>query len=165
MIGISELGSSEEVALFNPAFLARLLRAAIASHERDAASGMPVALAFLVLPLVLHKPTREDLPAKASSQMQKWIREHPRHLATLDGHVLGMRPFVSAAIRFGLRHGVLTTSSGTLGAGELQRRSPRLAAAETSEIDDCVRVSSFLGRWFARQPDAATLLALWGLKP
>lgn len=165
MIGISEVSSSEELALFNPAFLARLLRSAVASHEKDAARGMSVSSAYLLLPLVLHKPTRDDLPAKSSSQMQKWIREHPRHLARLDGHVLGMRPFVSVAVRFGLQHGVLTTREGALGAGALERRSPLVAAAETSEIADCLRVASFLGRWFARQPDAATLLAIWGLKP
>lgn len=82
MISILDVGSSEEVALFNPAFLARLLHAAVNDYERSAAKAMPVPLAFLLIPLVLHKPTRADLPTHASSQMQTWIREHPRALPT-----------------------------------------------------------------------------------
>ena len=165
MIIMSDVGSSEEVALFNAAFLSRLLHSSVRSFDPAGARGMPVALAFLLLPLVLHKPTRDDLPSNAASQMQTWIRDHPRHVSQLEGHVLGMRPFVSMAVRFGLRHGVLTSEGGSLGAGTLRRRTAALGKDETPEIVHCVQVASFLGRWFARQPDAATLLAIWGLKP
>jgi hypothetical protein len=162
---ILDVGSSEEVALFNPAFLARLLRAAVNDYGRAEARDMPVPLAFLLIPLVLHKATRDDLPTYASSQMQKWIREHPRHLAQLDARVLGMRSFIGLAVRFGVQHGVLTSADGAIGAGNVKRRPAGHAVLESAEVDDCLLVASFLGRWFARQPDTATLLALWGLQP
>ncbi len=165
MISILDVGSSEEVALFNPAFLARLLHAAASDYEKAVERAMPVALAFLAVPLVLHKPTRDDLPTHASSQMQAWIREHPRHMARLDARVVGMRPFIGVAVRFGLQHGVLTSADGRLGAGTVKRRPRGHAALESAEVHDCLRVAGFLGRWFARQPDTATLLALWGLQP
>lgn len=165
MTSILEVGSSEEVALFNPAFLARLLRSAVNDYEKAAARGMPAPLAFLLIPLLLHKPTRDDLPTHASSQMQTWIREHPRHLAQLDARVLGMRPFIGVAVRFGVQHGVLTSADGSIGVGTVKRRPRGHAELESAEVDDCLRVASFLGRWFARQPDTATLLALWGLQP
>lgn len=165
MTSILDVGSSEEVALFNPAFLTRLLRSAVNDYQRAQARDMPVPLAFLLIPLVLHKPTRHDLPTHASSQMQTWIREHPRHLAQLDVRVRGMRPFIGLAVGFGLQHGVLTSADGAIGAGTVKRRPRGHAELESSEVDDCLRVASFLGRWFARQPDTATLLALWGLQP
>lgn len=165
MTSILDVGSSEEVALFNPAFLARLLYAAASDYERAAERAMPVASAFLAVPLVLHKPTRDDLPTHASSQMQAWIREHPRHMVRLDTRVVGMRPFVGVAVRFGVRHGVLTSADGGLGAGRVKRRPRGHTELESAEVQTCLRVASFLGRWFARQPDTATLLALWGLQP
>jgi hypothetical protein len=163
--GIVDVGSSEEVALFNPAFLARILHAAASDYEKAVGRGMPVALAFLAVPLMLHKPTREDLPTHASSQMQAWIREHPRHMARLDTRVVGMRPFVGVAVRFGVQHGVLTSADGRLGAGSVKRRPRGHAELESAEVHTCLHVASLLGRWFARQPDTATLLALWGLQP
>ena len=165
MTSIIDVGSSEEVALFNPAFLARLLSAAASNYEKAVERAMPVPLAFLIVPLVLHKPTRDDLPANASSQMQAWIREHPRHMAGLDMRVIGMRPFVGMAIRFGLQHGVLTSNNGRIGTGQLRRRPRGHAEIESTEVRTCLRVAGFLGRWFSRQPDDATALALWGLRP
>lgn len=165
MTGILDVGSSEEVALFNPAFLARTLLATVNDYERAAARAMPVPLAFLAIPLVLHRPTRNDLPTHASSQMQTWIREHPRHMAQLDRRVLGMRPFIGLAVRFGVQHGVLTSADGHVGAGTVRRRPRGYSDLESAEVHDCLRVASFLGRWFARQADTATLLALWGLQP
>ena len=160
-----DVGSSEEVALFNPAFLTRLLHAAASDYEKAVERAMPVALAFLAVPLVLHKPTRDDLPTHASSQMQAWIREHPRHMARLDARVVAMRPFIGVAVRFGLQHGVLTSADGRLGAGTVKRRPRGHAELESAEVQTCLRAAGFLGRWFARQPDTATLLALWGLQP
>lgn len=165
MTSILDVGSSEEVALFNPAFLARLIRDAVNDYGEDARQNMPVSLAFLLVPLVLHKPTRDDLPTVASSQMQTWIREHPRHLAQLGTRVIGMRSFVGLAIRFGLHHGVLTSEDGRIGSGSVKRRPRGYNESESLEVQECLRASRFLGRWCARQSDAATLLAVWGLRP
>lgn len=165
MTSLLDIGSSEEVALFNSAFLARVLHAAVVDYGRDSERYMPTSLAFLLMPLVLHKPTRDDLPTTASAQMQKWIREHPRHLAQLETRVIGIRSFVGLAINFGLRHGVLTSADGRLGPGLVKRRPRGFGDAESSEVQECLQVSRFLGRWFTRQTDSATLLALWGLRP
>jgi hypothetical protein len=162
---ILDIGSSEELALFNPAFLARVLRDAVSDYGSESRQNMPVPVAFLLVPLALHKPTRDDLPTHASSQMQMWIREHPRHMAQLGTRVVGMRSFVGVAIRFGIHHGVLTSEDGRIGAGSVKRRPRGYNESESIEVRECLRAAKFLGRWFARQPDVATLLALWGLRP
>jgi hypothetical protein len=165
MTNILDIGSSEEVALFNPAFLARILREAAGDYEKESSEDIPLPLTFLLVPLVLHKATRDDLPTLASSQMQTWIREHPRHLAQLGTRVIGMRSFVGLAIRFGLHHGVLTSEDGRIGAGSVKRRPRGYNEDESVEVLMCMRAARFVGRWFGRQPDAATLLAIWGLRP
>ena len=165
MSGLADVASTEEVALFNPAFLVALLHGALTDYEKATERGMAPHLPFLLLPLALHRPTRADLPVLASAQMHKWIRENPRHLVGLDARVVGLRPFVGMAVRFGATHGVIDVRRADLRAGILNRRPIGFAAAETEDVKGCSSAARFLGRWFARQPDSATLLALWGLRP
>jgi hypothetical protein len=160
-----EAGSAEEIALFNPAFISRLLHGTVNEYTQVRVPGMPVPLAFLATPLVLHLPTRNDLPNNAATQMQGWIREHPRHLARVAQNVIALRSFTGMALRFAITHGVLVSDDGLLRPGGLRRKPRGFDQQETAEIAECIRAGRFIGRWFARQPDAATLLAWWGVSP
>ena len=133
----ADFASTEEVALFNPAFLAVLLHASTRDYEKVAGDGMPFILPYLILPLTLHKPTRQDLPTTAAAQMQKWIRENPRHLVNLDQRTVGLRPFVSAAMRLALIHRVVHSEGGLLKAGTLKRRRKGAARTESEEVESC----------------------------
>ena len=153
----------EEDALFNPAFLALLVRAAAADHARRSNGyGLPVILAYVVTPLALHGPTRRSLPSNVTAQMGEWVRAHPEALVGLSDRVRALRPLVSAGLQFGLAHGVLTAADGHLDAGAVRRR-PR-GMARSDDVDSCIAKAGFLGRWFAEQPDAATAMAWWGLR-
>jgi hypothetical protein len=59
----------------------------------------------------------------------------------------------------------LTSEGGRIGAGQLRRRPRGFSESESNEVQECLRTAKFVGRWFARQPDVSTLLALWGLRP
>lgn len=154
----------EELALFNAAFLALLVRRAADEHERRS-GGHPLSamLVYLVLPLALHGPTRRQLPRNVTSQMGEWIRAHPDAAAGLGERVRALGPLVSAALRLGLTHGLLTSDAGALRANSLPRR-PR-GMSRSAEVDECIDKAGFLGRWFSEQPDPVTTLALWGLRP
>ena len=56
--------------LLNPAFDGLLLYRAVAGYEQENEGGMPFELAFMVLPFVLHQPTRKRLPAIALAALQ-----------------------------------------------------------------------------------------------
>lgn len=165
MSTLSEISASDEMALFNPAFLAILLHAAISEHEKVAGRGIEVHLPFLLVPLALHQPTRMDLPSKSTAQMQKWIRENPRHISGLHKRAVSLRPFVAIAIRFASLRGVIRVEGTLLREGALKRRPRGYADQETDDARACQKAARFLGRWFGRQPDPATLLAIWGLRP
>ena len=153
----------EEEALFNPAFLASLIRSGAADYEhRSGGRTLPVALAYLIVPLALHGPTRRALPSNVTAQMGEWIQAHPEAVFGLGDRARALRPLVSAGVRLGLRHGLLVGDAGTLTAQALPRR-PR-GMSRTDEVDACVAKAGFLGRWFSEQPDADTVLALWGLR-
>lgn len=163
-ITVTDTRPVEELALFNAAFLALLARRAADEHvRRSGGRPLPTVLAYLALPLALHGPTRRTLPSNVTAQMGEWIRSHPEAAAGLGGRARALRPLVSAGLRLGLAHGLLTADAGTVRANALRRR-PR-GMARSVEVDECVDKAGFLGRWFSEQPDPVTALALWGLRP
>ena len=163
-VTVSETRPVEEQALFNAAFLALIIRRAAEEHEQRASGRfLPVMLAYLVAPLALHGPTRRQLPTHVTTQMGEWIRSHPEASAGLDVRARALRPLVSAGLTMGLRHGLVAGDDGALRA-LVARRRPR-GMARSAEVDACIDKAGFLGRWFAEQPDALTVLALWGLRP
>jgi Family of unknown function (DUF6521) len=153
----------EEEALFNPAFLGLLLRESAAQFEaRSGGRALPVLLAYLTIPVALHGPTRQTLPRQVSARMGEWVRAHPALLSDLPVRALSLRPLVSAAACFALRHGLLEAKDGELRAGKLKRRPPGMP--KSAEVDDCLSRAGFLGRWFSEQVDPTTTLAIWGLR-
>lgn len=154
----------EESALFNPAFLAALLNTAAREHGRRSGSrALPLAYAYLIPTLSLHRPTRDALPTSVSTQMAVWTQGNPLLLSDLPSRVQAMRPLVSDACCLALSHGVLTSDGQGFTAGRLRRRSR--AVSITADSQQCSDRASFLGRWFADQSDVATTLAMWGLRP
>lgn len=155
---------SETSTLFNPAFCAVLLNKACTEYESKAESAMPVTFAFLILPSALHKPTREALPGTTGAAMWGWLRDNPVLLMDFADRVRTFRPFTAAAITYGLRSTALNGSTGSIGAGSLNRRPRTLFPTE--DWSACVKAAEFLGRWFAgANTDEATTLAHWGVKP
>lgn len=149
----------EEIALFNPAFLALMAWRAAENHEsRSGGRPLPTLLCYLVMPLALHA-----LPSNVTAQMGEWIRSHPEAIADLGRRARALRPMVSAGLRLGIGYGLLVADDGALKAIALGRR-PR-GMPRSAEVDGCIDKAGFLGRWFSGQPDPITTLALWGLRP
>jgi len=69
----------DEANLFNPAFCGLLLFEAFKGYASTFEDGMPFPSSFLVLPLVLHKRTRELVPSRisASNGLANWTVDHP----------------------------------------------------------------------------------------
>lgn len=163
-VNVADTRPIEEEALFNPAFLALMIRHAAEEHEQRAEGRLlPAMLTYLALPLALHGPTRRQLPTHVTTQMGEWIRGHPDASVGLDVRASVLRPLVSSGLSLGLRHGLVVGEHGALRALALPRR-PR-GMVRSDEVDSCINKAGFLGRWFAEQPDALTVLALWGLRP
>lgn len=156
----------EEAALLNPAFCATVLTTALDGYVEHAPSGMSFPLAFLVLPLVLHKQTREALPSTVRTSMAAWIESHSEARIGLAERVRALAPFTREALLFGSTHRVLGFSeSGRLAVlGDLSgvRKYSRTTSAETRA---CIEKGLFVGRWFAAAGSEQTILSLWGVRP
>lgn len=157
-------GSHEERALFNPALLAVLSFEAARAHKSESGFGLSASILYLLLPLTLHEHARKQLPRRASAQMLAWVQRQPLLVSSMPGWVEGLKPFVSSGLRLAMASGVLEVNqAGRILPGSIRTRRPRLDLGV--EVEDCRKTARFLGRWFGRQPDLATVLSIWGFQP
>lgn len=146
-----------EATLLNPALLAVLLAAAAEDYDTPTA-GMPWPLAFLVLPLVLHRPTRDALPRDTRTHLSTWIRREPVLRAGFPERAAAMVPRTREGLRFGLRAGVLGIDGANL-IGHLTSEPP------PGELRQLIRSARLVGRWLAKSDQPSTPFALLGVAP
>ncbi len=149
--------SRVEATLVNPALLATLMAQAARMYERDS-EPMSWALAFLVPPIVLHRPTRNALPRDTRTHLSTWVSREPVLRAGFPERAIAMGPLVREGMRFGLRHGVLTTSGGRIHGVALDPAPP-------GELRTLLRTAGLVGRWFAKTDQPSTVFALLGVRP
>ncbi len=154
----------EEARLLNPAFLGLLVRSAAAGYKETSGKGIPMELAFVALPVTLHKTTREALPRSVRTSLATWLMASPQCRIGFAERARGLAPFVREAILFGAAHGLLDVADGgqLVPCSRLEEMAAYLHTA-TDEARECVRRAEFLGRWFGGAGTPATILALWGV--
>jgi len=145
-----------EATLLNPALLAVLLAAAARDYEPEA--GMAWPLAFLVLPVVLHRPTRNALPRDTRTHLSTWVRREPLLRAGFPERAAAMVPRTREGIRFGLRAGILTINGGNVLGHLTEDPAP-------GELRQLVRAARLVGRWLAKSDQPSTPFALLGVAP
>ena len=154
----------DEVArLFNPAFWALLVREAIKGYTAGEREGIELGLLFLILPIVLHGRTRGALPTNPATHLQAWLEDNPDVQVGLARRIEAVAPHTREAVVYALQYEALSVGESGLirsGTARLRRYTPQPG----SEAEECVQRSGFLGRWFAKTGDPATVLSLWGIR-
>ncbi len=157
----------EEANLFNPAFCAVLLAKTSEEFTKKTQQPLPFALAFLVLPVVLHRGTRSALPGSTVTSLLPWVQEHREQLVNFSGRVQSLRPITREAILFGTQNETLAVA----GSGGIAVGARKVSATEkktglfTDEARECVERAGFLGRWLAAAGTPATIYSAWGIAP
>jgi hypothetical protein len=154
----------EIASLFNPAFCALLIRQGVLGFMEVSPHGMPYPLVFLLLPIVLHKATRESLPATIATKMHPWIQEHQEARVGFSERCAAVAAHTREAILFAASGTLLTFSQdGALQAPRLRLRRPPWPS--DSESATCSQRARLVGRWLASAGDVATIFAMWGVRP
>jgi ABC-three component (ABC-3C) system Middle Component 3 len=154
--------SPESAALLNPALLAVVCAAAASQYERESGEAMPWPLAFLVAPLVLHRGTRDVLPRSIRSHLSTWITSNPVIRAGFPQRAQSLTGLVREGLRFGMAYGALSVTAEGGIRGIL---SPSARPIEDGDAADIVRSAGFVGKWFTKADQPATLFALLGVAP
>ncbi len=149
--------------LFNPAFCGLVLFRAMQGYGEEDARGMPFSLALLVLPLCLHKDSREVIAGGTRSYLLKLAEENPQLQVGFAGRVTAMLPYAFEGFGLLMERGCISVSND----GRLQTLpgKVRKSLTGTDETISCQRVARFVGREFARIADRVTVYATFGIRP
>jgi hypothetical protein len=144
--------------LLNPALIAAIEARAAAEYGSSRPRGIPWPLAFVIAPLVLHGPTRARLPRSTATHLSTWLLQNADLRSAFALRAASLAPAVREGLRFGLRHGVLQLENGHFKGSS--SRPPGLG-----EVRELVSSAGLVGRWLARTENAATVFALFGIRP
>ena len=149
--------------LFNPAFCGVILLRAFQGFEEEDASGMPFSLALLVLPLCLHKDSRDILFNNQRSYLLKTISDNPQMLVGFAERTRGLLPFTLEALGFTMQvQSFDVTSQGRL---RTRDRGIRKKVDGTQESIQCQQVARIVGKNFAKIGDRVTIYTTLGIRP
>lgn len=153
---------TERDALLNPAFIALVLAHAASGHEHRTGLPMPLSLCFLVVPIVLHGPTREALPRRVTTKPGGWLDEHPLLRAGFAARGRSVAPAVRAGLREGLRAGALELDGESV-AGHPPRRRPGIPLS--AEVEEILKRAEFAGGWLGLAGPPVGTFAMWRVRP
>lgn len=148
--------------LLNPAFCSRLLYAAIFEYESKSGRPMPFPLIYLILPLVLHKRTREKI--NSVTKLLNWTQANQELLLGFPARAKGLVEITNESIEFLLCSGIAQLTD----TGEIIRtpRKRKLSEADylNEEIKQCIWKSKHVARWFIGAGTTENVYACLGVR-
>lgn len=149
--------------LFNPAFCGLILFRALHGYEEEDARGMPFSLSLLVLPLSLHKDSREVIADSPRSLLLRTTEKNQQVMVGFPNRVTHMLPYALEGFGLLLERGCITIAEG----GRIQTvpRQVRKSIVGTDETIACQKVARIVGREFARIADRVTIYTTFGIRP
>lgn len=156
---------AEEAALFNPAYCGELIARCVSEYENARSTPLPLALAFTVLPLTLHAPTRGRLPGRSNATLVTWAAEQGSFIADLPQRVLALRSVTREGLLFAAQYGALAVDAEGLRRGPSPFRLSAKRPEATPDAEAARRSAGLVGRWYANQGSAASVLQALGVRP
>jgi hypothetical protein len=153
-----------EVAhLLNPSFCGEVLRRAVWGYHQEAGGVFPFPLAYLVLPLALHAPTRK-LISGGTKYLHNWIEQHSFLLVDFGARARSLVPFTNEALAYMLHTGEISlTPEGALSATPPLDipASPQL----TDDARECLTKGQAIGRVLSRAQSPEAAFVSLGVRP
>lgn len=149
--------------LFNPAFCGLILSRALQGYQEEDSDGMPFSLSLLVLPLCLHKNSREIFSDSPRSYLLKTVGNNPQLLVGLAERAEAMLPYTFEAFGLLMETGCFEAAENgrlTMVAGKVKK-----SITGTDESISCQRVARYIGREFAKTSDRVTIYTTFGVRP
>lgn len=149
--------------LFNPAFCGLVLFRALQGYEEEDVRGMPFSLSLLVLPLCLHKDSREVIASSPRSYLLKTTEKNRQVMVGFADRVTQMLPYAFEGFGLLMERACLAIADN----GHIQTvpDKVRKTVNGTAETVSCQKVARIVGREFARIADRATVYTTFGIRP
>lgn len=158
--------SSEELNLYNPAYVGTILYQAIRECLTKNSRGLHCSLVYLIAPLALSHRYSSTLPASVSTPIAGWTADYEGNLIGFASSVRAYIDVVNLAISFLLEHGAVNLSDD--GHFIIQNDAiPKMPALinKNHSFKKAFASAGFLGRWFGQSSSIENIYAYFGVKP
>ncbi|MEQ5840341.1 DUF6521 family protein [Paraburkholderia acidicola] len=153
----------EERNLFNPAFCALILAAAIREYERVAGKPMPYSLTLLVLPLCLHQAARDQILTSKKLSVLRIVALQPDLLVDFAERARSLVQYATEAFALLASKGCIEVSDD--GGIRLIPRRVSPQALSTDDAEMCRNAATVLGRDFGQINDRVTIYTSLSIRP
>jgi hypothetical protein len=153
---------SEIANLLNPVFCASVIYSTLFEFQKQKGIPMPFVLTYLILPIILHKNTRERINSKTN--MIVWIQRYPDVLINFSQRARSLLSFSNEAIEYLLLQKIIIFDGSGIAIAKTISKTT-MDKSSDKEILECYRKSEHLGRWFAQIGVEENIYAAWGVKP
>lgn len=124
---------------------------------------MPFSLSLLVLPLCLHKDSREVISNSPRSYLLKTTEKNPQVMVGFADRATQMLPYAFEGFGLLMERGCITVADD--GRIQTVSKKVRKAVSGTDETVACQKVARIVGKEFARIADRATVYTTFGIRP
>lgn len=149
--------------LYNPAFCGLLILRALEGYFEEKDTGMPFSLSLLVLPICLHKDSREIISKYPRSYLMKTIANHPQMLVGYAERAKSLIPYAFEGLGFTMQHNSFEVDD--YGCLKLLEKGVRKKIDGTDESIECQKVAKIIGKQFAKVGDRVTIYTTLGVRP
>ncbi|TDX44478.1 three component ABC system middle component [Orenia marismortui] len=150
--------------LLNPSFCGELFRRSMKKYKNVTSNNLPYPLIFLILPIVLHKVTRDKMPSTARKKMHTWLQENPEVKINFAKRANNLVPITKETIIFLLQlNAIEIDDKGNLKLKNYRRKN--ITSQKEGEVANCYRKAEIIGHWFGKMEKVSTIYTMWGVRP
>jgi hypothetical protein len=150
--------------ILNPAFCGEVLRISIQSYSKKTKSSFPFPLAFVILPLVLHKKTRNKFPKTTKTSFLVWLESNDEIKVNMAETIKNMVPFTREAILFLIYNDAAhLDEKGNFTIPKYRKK--RAVEYEANEVNAIYKKAEFFGKWISNVGGVYSVFAFLGIKP
>ena len=153
----------EERNLFNPAFCAVVLAAAIREYERVARKPMPYSLTLLVLPMCLHQASRDEILENKRLSVLRVFALRPHLLVDFSERARALVQYATEAFALLASKDCIKVSDDGCVSLIPRRVSPK--PLNTEDAEKCRAAAVVLGRNFAQINDRVMVYTSLSIRP
>lgn len=166
MIYMDEKYSSEEVNLYNPAYVGVILYQAIREYQSKSKLGLHCGLIYLVAPMSLSTRYSKILPTTVTTPIASWVSEHEGELIGFVNAVSAYVDAVNSAIAFLLVHEAISIDGeGRFFLTDASYPQKPSYVMKNQKFKDSFLAAGLLGRWFSVISTVESIYAQLGIRP
>lgn len=150
--------------LLNPAFCGEVLRRTADAYNKSTNTNFPFAFAFLVLPILLHKDTRDRMPKTTRSYLFAWVEDNEDLFYNFSIRARQMVPFTKESILFLLQNDLIELDDKSQ-IIVTAKKIKRYSGDDLEEVNDILKKSEMLGKWLSHNSSINSVYSFFRITP